>query len=83
MDTSVNTLAGTTPSGVPAVLRKLYFVRFAFAAVWAALLFATADTIEESDIAFDRPVTFTFERSAPATVHAFPAPAATLKHTQT
>nr|WP_307544682.1 hypothetical protein [Streptomyces sp. V3I8] len=33
------------PTGVPAALRKLYFVRFAFAAVWAALLFATADTL--------------------------------------
>ncbi|WP_221353271.1 hypothetical protein [Streptomyces beigongshangae] len=41
MDTSVN-----TPAGDPVVLRKLYFVRFAFAAVWAALLFATAgDTL--------------------------------------
>ncbi|WP_328940113.1 hypothetical protein OG288_24450 [Streptomyces tauricus] len=36
---------GTAPGGVPAALRKLYFVRFAFAAVWAALLFATADTL--------------------------------------
>lgn len=40
MDTSVN-----TPAGDPAVLRKLYFVRFAFAATWAALLYATADTL--------------------------------------
>ncbi|HVF93354.1 MAG TPA: sigma 54-interacting transcriptional regulator, partial [Sphingomonas sp.] len=44
--------------------------------VQRALLFATGDTIEEGDIVFDRPVTFTFERSAPATVHAFPAPVA-------
>ncbi|SCD41217.1 hypothetical protein GA0115246_101461, partial [Streptomyces sp. SolWspMP-sol7th] len=32
-----------TPTA-PASLRKLYFTRFAFAAVWAALLFATADS---------------------------------------
>ncbi|MDT0410656.1 MULTISPECIES: hypothetical protein [Streptomyces] len=32
-----------TPAA-PASLRKLYFTRFAFAAVWAALLFATADS---------------------------------------
>ncbi|MFB7528374.1 hypothetical protein ACFC0C_08995 [Streptomyces sp. NPDC056178] len=42
MDTLVGT---TTPSSVPVTLRKLYFVRFAFAAVWAALLFATAGTL--------------------------------------
>jgi len=45
VNTSVNNLVGTTPTGVPAVLRRLYFVRFAFAAAWAALLFATADTL--------------------------------------
>ncbi|MEU8708450.1 hypothetical protein [Streptomyces sp. NPDC048565] len=33
------------PTGAPGALRKLYFLRFAFAAVWAALLFATADTL--------------------------------------
>uniref|UniRef100_A0AAU3GQZ2 Integral membrane protein n=1 Tax=Streptomyces sp. NBC_01401 TaxID=2903854 RepID=A0AAU3GQZ2_9ACTN len=51
MDTTGTT--GTTrtkpptgdPAGDPAALRKLYFLRFAFAAVWAALLFATADTL--------------------------------------
>lgn len=43
--TPLDTLVGTTPTSVPAALRKLYFVRFAFAAVWAALLFATADTL--------------------------------------
>lgn len=32
-------------TSVPVTLRKLYFLRFAFAAVWAALLFATADTL--------------------------------------
>ncbi|MEW2567084.1 hypothetical protein [Streptomyces sp. NPDC047070] len=49
MDTSVNShaapFAAAAPTTVPAALRKLYFVRFAFAAVWAALLFATADTL--------------------------------------
>ncbi|GAA3500458.1 hypothetical protein GCM10019016_075640 [Streptomyces prasinosporus] len=29
----------------PLALRRLYFVRFAFAAVWAALLFTTASTL--------------------------------------
>ncbi|MFE2437297.1 hypothetical protein [Streptomyces sp. NPDC059409] len=41
MDTAV----AAPPTGVPATLRRLYFVRFAFAAAWAALLFATADTL--------------------------------------
>ncbi|MFJ6074443.1 hypothetical protein ACIQFU_27030 [Streptomyces sp. NPDC093065] len=41
MDTAV----AAPPASVPVTLRKLYFVRFAFAAVWAALLFATADTL--------------------------------------
>jgi len=41
----VDTLTATAPTGVPAALRKLYFLRFGFAAVWAALLFATADTL--------------------------------------
>ncbi|MFG2679280.1 hypothetical protein [Streptomyces sp. NPDC048392] len=40
MDTLVAPLAG-----VPATLRKLYFLRFAFAAVWAALVFTTADAL--------------------------------------
>ena len=44
--------------------------------VQRALLFATGDTIEEGDIVFDRPVTFTFQRSAqPIPLHA-PAPPA-------
>lgn len=42
---NVDTFAGTAPASVPTALRKLYFLRFAFAAVWAALLFATADTL--------------------------------------
>ncbi|MFD8351648.1 hypothetical protein [Streptomyces coelicoflavus] len=41
---STSTVAAP-PAGVSVTLRKLYFVRFAFAAVWAALLFATADTL--------------------------------------
>lgn len=41
----MDTLVGTTPTGVPAALRKLYLLRFAFAAVWAVLLFATAGTL--------------------------------------
>ncbi|WP_030861757.1 hypothetical protein [Streptomyces sp. NRRL S-37] len=41
----MDTLVGTAPTGVPAALRRLYFLRFAFAAVWAALLFTTAGTL--------------------------------------
>ncbi|MEV5518358.1 hypothetical protein AB0L50_36620 [Streptomyces flaveolus] len=41
----MDTLTATAPTGVPAGLRKLYFLRFAFAAVWAALLFTTAGTL--------------------------------------
>lgn len=41
----MDTLVRTTPAPVSAALRKLYFVRFAFAVVWAALLFTTADTL--------------------------------------
>ncbi|MER6624941.1 MULTISPECIES: hypothetical protein [unclassified Streptomyces] len=41
----MDTLVDTAPTGVPAALRKLYFLRFAFAAAWAALLFATAETL--------------------------------------
>ncbi|MEW2069815.1 hypothetical protein [Streptomyces sp. NPDC007346] len=43
----MDTIVGTAPApdSVPTALRKLYFLRFAFAAVWAALLFATADTL--------------------------------------
>ncbi|MDA0563811.1 hypothetical protein LG943_05635 [Streptomonospora sp. S1-112] len=45
MDTPTATAPATTPAGAPATLRELYFARFAFAAVWAGLLFATADTL--------------------------------------
>ncbi|MFE9680807.1 hypothetical protein [Streptomyces sp. NPDC006285] len=41
----METLARTTPTEAPLTLRKLYMLRFAFAAVWAALLFTTADTL--------------------------------------
>ncbi|MFD3975613.1 hypothetical protein [Streptomyces cyaneofuscatus] len=41
----MDTLVGTAHTSVPTALRKLYFLRFGFAAVWAALLFATADTL--------------------------------------
>ncbi|WP_031186094.1 hypothetical protein [Streptomyces sp. NRRL F-5635] len=41
MDTAVV----PAPTSVPVTLRKLYFLRFAFAAVWAALLFTTADAL--------------------------------------
>ena len=41
----MDTLVGTAPTSVSAALRKLYFLRFVFAAVWAALLFATADAL--------------------------------------
>ncbi|WP_408990769.1 hypothetical protein [Streptomyces sp. 1268] len=41
----MDTLVGTPPTSVPAALRRLYLLRFAFAAAWAALLFATADTL--------------------------------------
>lgn len=41
----MDTVVVAPPASVPATLRKLYFVRFAFAAVWAALLFATADAL--------------------------------------
>lgn len=41
----MDTLVRTTPADVPAALRTLYFLRFAFAAVWAALLFATAEPL--------------------------------------
>lgn len=43
MDTLVEP-ASAAPSA-SAALRKLYFLRFAFAAVWAALLFATASKL--------------------------------------
>jgi uncharacterized membrane protein HdeD (DUF308 family) len=33
------------PASVPTTLRKLYFLRFAFAAIWAVLLFTAADEL--------------------------------------
>ncbi|UNT00830.1 hypothetical protein MMF93_01250 [Streptomyces tubbatahanensis] len=45
MGTVVDHPAPTAPTELPAALRRLYLSRFAFAAVWAALLFARADTL--------------------------------------
>ncbi|MGW4376876.1 hypothetical protein ACWEJ7_24835 [Streptomyces albidoflavus] len=42
MDTLTETAA---PAAAATALRKLYFLRFAFAAVWAALLLTTAGTL--------------------------------------
>ncbi|KIF78848.1 membrane protein [Streptomyces sp. 150FB] len=47
----MDTLLSTTSPSVPLTLRKLYFLRFAFAAVWAALLFTTADTLGPLSVA--------------------------------
>jgi hypothetical protein len=41
----MDTLVATASTSAPVTLRKLYFLRFGFAAVWAALLFAAADTL--------------------------------------
>lgn len=41
----MDTLVGTHPTSAPATLRKLYLLRFAFASVWAALLFPTASSL--------------------------------------
>ncbi|SFO23874.1 hypothetical protein K8Z49_31165 [Actinomadura madurae] len=43
--------ATATATSDPATLRKLYFLRFAFAAIWAALLFTTADTLGPASVA--------------------------------
>jgi uncharacterized membrane protein HdeD (DUF308 family) len=45
MNAVVDQPAPTAPAQLSGALRKLYLVRFVFAAVWAALLFATADTL--------------------------------------
>src|SRR4051812_18450385 len=37
----MTTVAPSRPAGIAPALRRLYFVRFAFAFVWAALLFVT------------------------------------------
>ena len=42
MTTSSATSASTSTSTFSAALRRLYFIRFAFAIVWAALMFATS-----------------------------------------
>lgn len=42
---TVDTVVVAPSASVPVTLRKLYFLRFAFAAVWAALVFATADAL--------------------------------------
>ncbi|TQM06271.1 hypothetical protein [Pseudonocardia kunmingensis] len=39
------TAAAPTAAGIASALRRLYVVRFAFALVWAGLLFATASSI--------------------------------------
>ncbi|MFB9467201.1 hypothetical protein [Streptomyces cinereospinus] len=44
MDASASAPAPTASD--PAALRRLYFLRFAFAAVWAVLLFASADSLD-------------------------------------
>ncbi|MFE8915352.1 DUF308 domain-containing protein [Streptomyces globisporus] len=45
MGTVVDHPAPTAPTGLAVILRRLYLLRFAFAALWAALLFTTADTL--------------------------------------
>ncbi|QCB20641.1 hypothetical protein [Streptomyces sp. SS52] len=45
MDTVVSRPTPIAPATSPAALRKLYLLRFAFAAAWAALLFSTADEL--------------------------------------
>ncbi|MGI5472944.1 hypothetical protein [Streptomyces sp. CA-132043] len=45
MDTLVGPASASAPPSASAALRKLYFLRFAFASVWAGLLFATASKL--------------------------------------
>ncbi|MFK0114519.1 hypothetical protein [Streptomyces sp. NPDC090994] len=45
LDTTTATIPAAPATDVSSTLRKLYFLRFGFAAVWAALLFATADAL--------------------------------------
>jgi hypothetical protein len=47
----VATVASSTASEIAPALRRLYFVRFAFAIVWAALLFATKSGLGPVSIA--------------------------------
>jgi uncharacterized membrane protein HdeD (DUF308 family) len=39
------TLSATSPTRLGAILRRIYVIRFAFAVVWAALIFVTSATI--------------------------------------
>jgi uncharacterized membrane protein HdeD (DUF308 family) len=41
----MTTAAAPTSTGIAPALRRLYFVRFGFALVWAGLLFATASSV--------------------------------------
>ncbi|GAA3363256.1 hypothetical protein [Saccharopolyspora gregorii] len=41
----MTTTASAAPAGVAATLRRLYFVRFGFALVWAVLVFLTASSL--------------------------------------
>lgn len=45
MDTVVEHSSPSAPTELPVTLRRLYLMRFAFAAVWTALLFSTADRL--------------------------------------
>ncbi|WP_052869548.1 hypothetical protein [Streptomyces niger] len=45
MDTLIEPTSATASPNTSAALRKLYFLRFAFAAVWAGLLFMTASKL--------------------------------------
>lgn len=45
MDAVVSQPASSTHAVLPPALRKLYLLRFAFAAIWAALLFSTTDEL--------------------------------------
>lgn len=49
MDTLVDTHAA--PADVSVALRRLYLLRFAFAAVWAGLLFTAADGLGPLSVA--------------------------------
>lgn len=47
----MTTLASSAAPGIAPALRRLYFVRFAFAVVWAALLFAAKSDLGPAGIA--------------------------------
>jgi two-component system response regulator FlrC len=65
-----------TPQAVDALIRHDWpgNVRELENVIQRALLFAAGDAIEASHIVFDRPVAFTFERSAPPLLQAAPQP---------